>query len=183
MLATPRRPNVSSLPFPGAYRRAVLALLLLHPERKLHVREIARLTGTTAGTLNKELARLHEAKLLERERVGNQLFYWADQEHQIYAELSSILAKTIGLADVLVEALAPSAPNIDVALVFGSIARGTATRGSDVDVLILGSVDFGSRLCENSLTGPRSESAGRPAGVVDEPIHRGGAANAKRAVS
>lgn len=122
----------------------MLALLLLHPERNLHVREIARLTGTTAGTLNKELARLHEAKLLERERVGNRLFCWADQEHQIYAELSSILAKIVGLADVLVEALAPLAPNIDVPLLFGSISRGTATRGSDVDVLIVGSLDFGS---------------------------------------
>jgi predicted nucleotidyltransferase len=123
---------------------AVLALLLLHPERKLHVREIARLTGTTAGTLNKELARLHEAELLERERVGNQLFYWANRAHPVYAELAGILAKTVGLADVLVEALAPLAAKVDVAFVFGSIARGTATHGSDVDILIVGDVDFGS---------------------------------------
>ena len=64
--------DAASLLFPAAYRRQVLALLLLHPERKLHVREISRLTGTTAGTMNKELARLHGAGLLEREQVGNQ---------------------------------------------------------------------------------------------------------------
>ena len=144
MRATPRRPDVASLLFPGAYRRAVLALLLLHPERRLHVRAIARLTGTTAGTLNKELARLHDAELLERERVGNQLFYWANRAHSVYSELAGILAKTVGLADVLVEALAPLAPKIDVAFVFGSMARGTATHGSDVDILIVGDVDFGS---------------------------------------
>ena len=82
--------DVSSLLFPAGYRRQVLALLLLHPERKLHVREIARLTGTTAGTLNKELARLHDAGLLECERVGNQLQYWANRSHQIYP-VTSIL--------------------------------------------------------------------------------------------
>jgi len=50
----------------------------------------------------------------------------------------------VGLADVLVEALAPLAPKIDVAFVFGSMARGTATHGSDVNILIVGDVDFGS---------------------------------------
>jgi predicted nucleotidyltransferase len=138
------RADAASLLFPATYRRQVLALLLLHPERKLHVREIARLTGTTAGTLNKELARLHEAGLLECERVGNQLQYSANRAHQIYPELASILRKTVGLADVLIEALAPLAEKIEVALVFGSIARGTEAAGSDIDVLIIGAVDFGS---------------------------------------
>jgi predicted nucleotidyltransferase len=135
--------DAASLLFPATYRRQVLALLLLHPERKLHVREIARLTGTTPGTLNKELARLYEAGLLDRERVGNQLQYSANRAHQIYPELASILRKTVGLADVLIEALAPLAEKIEVALVFGSIARGTETVGSDIDVLIIGAVDFG----------------------------------------
>lgn len=138
------RPDVASLLFPAAYRRQVLALLLLHPERKLHVREISRLTGTTAGTMNKELARLHEAGLLEREQVGNQLRYSANRSHQIYPELASILRKTVGLADVLVEALTPLAASIECAFVYGSVARGTEVAGSDVDVLIMGDTDFGS---------------------------------------
>ena len=143
MDATLRRADASNLLFPGAYRRSVLALLLLHPDRTLHVREIARLTGTTAGTLNKELARLYEAGLLKRERVGNQLRYSANRAHQIFPELAGILRKTVGLADVLVDALAPIAQEIELAFVFGSIARGTETVGSDIDVLIVGKVDFG----------------------------------------
>ena len=71
MEATAQR--AADLIFPASYRRRVLSLLLLHPERALHVREIARLTGTTAGTLNKELTRLHGAGLLARERVGTQV--------------------------------------------------------------------------------------------------------------
>lgn len=136
--------DAASLLFPAAYRRQVLALLLLHPERKLHVREISRLTGTTAGTMNKELARLHDAGLLERECVGNQLRYSANRSHQIYTELSGILRKTVGIADVLVEALAPLAGSIELAFVYGSVARGSQGPGSDVDLLIVGAADFGS---------------------------------------
>ena len=136
--------DASTLLFPASYRRLVLALLLLHPERKLHVREISRLTGTTAGTMNKELTRLHEAGLLERERVGNQVQYSANRSHQIFPELASILRKTVGIADVLIEALAPLARKIERAFIFGSVARGTENVGSDVDLLILGDVDFGS---------------------------------------
>ncbi len=143
-MATNLRPDVSALLFPATYRRRVLALLLLHPGRALHVREIARLTATTAGTLNKELARLHAAGLLDRERVGNQLRYSANRSHPVFAELAGILRKTVGVADVLIEALAPLAPRIDMALVFGSMARGTETAGSDVDLLVVGGVDFGS---------------------------------------
>lgn len=135
--------NSATLLFPASYRSRVLTLLLLHPERALHVREIARLTDTAAGTLNKELTKLHAAGLLERERVGNQVRYAANRANPIYAELSGILRKTIGLADVLTDALAPSAPAISVAFVFGSMARAAETAGSDVDVMLIGSLGFG----------------------------------------
>ncbi len=135
--------NPATLLFPASYRRRVLTLLLLHPQHALHVREIARLTGTTAGTLNKELTKLHAAGLLERERVGNQVRYTANRASPIYAELTGILRKTIGLADVLADALAPMAPAISAAFVFGSMARATETAGSDVDVMLIGSLSFG----------------------------------------
>ena len=54
------------------------------------------------------------------------------------------MRKTSGVADVVGEALGPLTDRIDVAFILGSIARGTETSGSDIDVLILGSVDFGT---------------------------------------
>jgi predicted nucleotidyltransferase len=109
----------------------------------LHVREIARLTGTTPGTLNKELTKLHGAGLLDRERVGNQVRYKANRGSPIYTELASILRKTVGLADVLADALAPAASSISAAFVFGSMARAGETAGSDVDVMLVGPLGFG----------------------------------------
>ncbi|KTD53882.1 nucleotidyltransferase domain-containing protein [Legionella quateirensis] len=124
------------------YRRRVLALLLLHPDERYHVREIARLTNTTAGTLHRELSKLAKSKVLLREQSGNQVYYQANRNFLIYTELASILKKTSGLVDVLFDFLTPLAEKIEVAFVFGSVAKGTENLGSDIDVLIIGEVDF-----------------------------------------
>lgn len=124
------------------YRRRVLALLLLNPDKRYHVREIARITGTVAGTLHKELARLAEAGILARQNVGNQVQYFADKNCPIFDELASILRKTSGLVEVLANALAPLEEKIAIALVFGSMANARETSSSDVDLLVIGDIDF-----------------------------------------
>lgn len=124
------------------YRRRVLGLLLLHPDEAYHVREIARLTATVAGTLHRELSRLSEAGVLLKQPRGNQLLYQANRACPVFEELAGILRKTSGLVDVLAEGFLPLADNIAVALVFGSMASGKATSTSDVDLLVLGEVDF-----------------------------------------
>jgi predicted nucleotidyltransferase len=129
--------------FPG-YRRRVLGLLLLRPDESLHGREIARRIGLPAGTLTRELKRLAEVGLLTQEKRGNQILYSANRASPIFFELAGILRKTSGLADVVAEALAPLSEQIIAAFIFGSVARATETMGSDIDVLIIGSVDFGA---------------------------------------
>lgn len=125
------------------YRRKVLGLLLLSPARRYHVREIARLTGTVAGTINKELKKLAEAGVLSASRQGNQLLYAANTDCPIYEELVGILRKTSGIAEVLAEALLPLADRIEAAFVFGSVASGKAGNDSDIDFCVVGDVAFG----------------------------------------
>jgi predicted nucleotidyltransferase len=133
--------SLSAVLFPG-YRRRVLGLLLLRPEQVLHGREIARRTGLSAGTLTRELKRLAESGLINREKRGNQVLYSANRSAPIYTELAAILRKTSRLADVVAESLAPLSDRIDVAFIFGSVARSTETAGSDIDLLIVGAVSF-----------------------------------------
>ena len=142
-LKTPRgnQGNLGELLF-GAYRRKVLALLLMHPEQSFYVREIARITGKPAGTLYRELNNLAEAELLVRSPFGNQIHYRANSACLIYEELRGILRKTFGVADVLREALEPVATQINVAFIYGSVARGEERPTSDVDVMIIGKLKF-----------------------------------------
>jgi DNA-binding transcriptional ArsR family regulator len=90
----------------------VLGLLLLRPEEALHGREIARRTVLPAATVTRELTRLAEVGVLKRERRGNQMLYGADTACPVYAELASILRKTSGVVDVLIQALTPALPPI-----------------------------------------------------------------------
>jgi hypothetical protein len=134
--------SASDLLFPAQYRRRALALLFLSPERRLHVREISRLTDASPGTMAKELDQLHRAGLLVKHKVGNQVQFSANEQHPVFPELSGLLRKTVGLADVLVGALASVADRIQVAFVFGSMARATEHAGSDIDIIAIGDIDF-----------------------------------------
>ncbi len=125
------------------YRRRVLGLLLLHPDQRYYLREIARLTGTAPGTLTRELSKLVKAGVLSVQKVGNQAHYSANRECPIFDELASILRKTSGLVDVLAEGLMPLAAQIDAAFVFGSMASGKAGASSDVDLMVIGEAEFG----------------------------------------
>ena len=126
----------------GAYRRKLLGLLLLRPDERYHVRELARMTEISAGSLHRELKALSEAGLLIREEVGNQVLYRADQNCEIFDELASIFRKTTGLAWLLRDHLSEISDRIDSAVVFGSMASGRQNSTSDVDVLVLGDVEL-----------------------------------------
>jgi DNA-binding transcriptional ArsR family regulator len=125
------------------YRRRVLGLLLLRPDEALHGREIARRTGLSAGTVTRELTKLAEVGLLRREKRGNQQLYSANKTCPVFTELASMLRKTSGMADVLVQALAPAASQIRAAFVFGSMAQARETAGSDIDLMLIGDLGFG----------------------------------------
>jgi predicted nucleotidyltransferase len=126
----------------GASRAAILATLLVRPEREVHVRELARMTGISAGTLHRELRVLSDLGLLARREIGRQVFYSANQKSAVFAELAGLLRKTAGLADLLRTALAPLSDRILVAFIYGSMAAGTAAAHSDVDVMVVGSATF-----------------------------------------
>ena len=128
----------------GQTRSAVLGTLLLRPEASLHVRELARITGSSPGSLHRELAALAALGLLKREEVGRQVHYRADRDSPVYIELAGLLRKTAGLADVLRAALAPLVDSIALAFVYGSMASGSDRPGSDVDVMVLGDASFTS---------------------------------------
>jgi len=124
------------------YRQRVLGLLLLHPESEYHVREIARLTNTVAGTLHKELKQLADVGILSKQKKGNQVLYKANIDCPIFKELASILRKTSGVADVIKGALSSLTNTIEIAFIFGSLAKGKENEGSDIDLMIIGDAAF-----------------------------------------
>ena len=114
----------------------------MQPDQKVHLRELARQTQAAPGTLKKELDAMCAVGLLRSERVGNQVHFQANPAHPVFTELQALVRKTTGLADVLRQALQPLGEQVALALVFGSMASGSAHAGSDVDLLVVGSASF-----------------------------------------
>jgi predicted nucleotidyltransferase len=126
----------------GAYRRRILAWLLLHPDQNFYVRELARLAEVPPGSAHRELKQLSACGLLSRTRLGNQVRYQANRDCPVFEELAGFFRKTSGMADVLREALLPLDAEIAVAFIFGSVAQAKERVASDVDVMVIGAATF-----------------------------------------
>lgn len=121
----------------GRTREAVLGLLLLRPDERFHLRQIARLCGTGLGAVQRELAVLTQIGILHRQAQGRQVYFRAERDCPFFLELQGLIAKTSGVVGVLRAALLPVAQRVRLALVFGSVARGTMNAQSDVDLLVI----------------------------------------------
>ena len=126
----------------GQTRSAVLGTLYLRPELALHVRELARLTGGSPGSLHRELRTLANMGLLIRQETGRQVYYRANQQCPVYEELTGLLRKTAGLVDVVRDALTPLAGQVEQAFIYGSMASGSEHAHSDVDLMLIGRMEF-----------------------------------------
>lgn len=119
-------------------QQRVLALLFGQPERSFQSAEVIALADSGTGAVHRQLVRLAESGLVTVTRVGNQKHYQANRDSPVFSELHSLVVKTMGLAGPLQEALATFRDRIQAAFVYGSIAKGTDTAQSDIDLMVLG---------------------------------------------
>jgi predicted nucleotidyltransferase len=130
--------SVSNALFSKVQQR-VLALIFGHPERSFYTSEIVRNVRSGTGAVERELSRLHRSGLVSIERIGNQKHYRANHRSPVFAELQSLVVKTVALTEPLRKSLEPYSDKIKTAFVFGSVAKGADTAHSDIDVMVIGS--------------------------------------------
>ena len=118
-------------------QQRVLAVLFGNPGRSFYGNEVIALAGSGTGAVQRELARLEAAGLVAVTRVGNQKHYQANAAAPVFEELRGLVLKSSGLIDVLRAALAPLAPQIHAAFVYGSVAKGQDTAQSDIDLMVV----------------------------------------------
>jgi predicted nucleotidyltransferase len=133
---TPAGSSVADALFTKVQQR-VLAVLFGNHSRSFYANELIALVGSGSGAVQRELAQLEAAELVTISRIGNQKHYQANSSAPIFEELHGLVLKTSGLVDVLRAALAPLAARIDQAFVYGSVAKGTDTSKSDIDLLVI----------------------------------------------
>lgn len=137
-------------------RAGILSSLFQKKGAKAHVRAFVRETGMSLGSIQHDLKSLVEMGLVKAERDGNRLYYSAVEEHPLYTTLSDLVRQTTGIFAILRDAIGTE--HVRFAYVFGSVAAGKEKAGSDVDLMVIGSVSL--RTLVGRLSGI-AEKAGR----------------------
>jgi predicted nucleotidyltransferase len=120
-------------------QQRVLALLFGQPGRSFYASEMIARTGSGSGAMQRELKRLASSGLINVTRIGNQKHYQANPDSPVFEELRGLVRKTVALAEPIRDALKPLAGRVRLALLYGSVAKGTDTVASDIDLLIVAS--------------------------------------------
>ena len=138
-----------------------------HTDEPFYFRQIARAAGVGLGAVQRELKKLSDAGIIRRTVRGPQVYYQANPECPVYAELKSLVVKTVGVGDVLRAALLSLEDRIIVSFLFGSVAQGGGRSGSDIDVMVVGDVTFAEAV---SALGGVQETVRREINPIVYPI-------------
>ena len=121
-------------------RQAVLSVFLLRPDKWWYLTELANHLKVTPSSLQRELASLVAGDLLVSRKDGNRVYYTVNEQCPIVEELQVLLVKTVGIADVIRASLKKFSDKIEIAFIYGSVARAEELSTSDVDLMIVGKV-------------------------------------------
>jgi predicted nucleotidyltransferase len=119
-------------------QQRVLALIFNNPERSFYTTEIVRKVRSGVGAVERELSKLERSELVSVERIGNRKHFRANKAAPIFEDLRGLIEKTAGLTEPLKKSLEPFANSISSAFVYGSVAKGSDTANSDIDLMVIG---------------------------------------------
>lgn len=127
----------------------LLKAFLHNPSKELYGRQIERLAHTNHERAIAYLGKLAGQKVLVRERKGKQVFYRLNRQNELvqkalaFAELERRMEfirhneSGFVVQDLVSQITGECGPSIYFILLFGSVARGEAKAGSDIDLLFV----------------------------------------------
>lgn len=121
--------------------KKLLAFYFTNPQAKKYLRELARILDVDPGNLSKELNKLEKEGLFKFENRGGQKVFYLNKDYPLFEEYKNIILKTEGVVGSLKQVLS-SFEKIDRVFIFGSFAQNNQRPDSDIDLLIIGEVDF-----------------------------------------
>ena len=118
--------------------QGLLAATVLQPDRCWYLSDLAKHLRRRPSSLQLPLAGLASAGILSRRKEGNRVYFQANPDCPFLPELQGLMAKTVGLIEVLRETLAPLKDRLELAFVHGSVAKSREGAASDVDLIAIG---------------------------------------------
>jgi len=119
----------------------ILELFFKDPESSFYTRQIARLLNKEPGVFQRDLIKLVKDEILVSKKQGNNVFYSLNQNYFLLQELKDIFKKTVGIEYQLKLLLSNFPAKIKKAFIYGSVAANKETASSDIDLLLVGTID------------------------------------------
>lgn len=120
--------------------QGLLAATVLQPGRWWYLSDLANHLGRRPSSLQQPLTALVSAGILSRRKEGNRVYFQANADCPFLPELQGLMAKTVGLVDVVREELLPLVDRIEVAFIHGSVAKSREQAASDIDLVAIGAL-------------------------------------------
>lgn len=118
----------------------LLRAFFTYPEKGFTESELERIAGIPQASVHRNVSSLLDNGLLDRKRIGKANLYSLNREHILYPLLfSNFEAERNVLVELknMIEESVKSLPQIELAVLFGSIVKGIERADSDVDIFIV----------------------------------------------
>src|SRR3990172_799630 len=142
-VATPERPPAGLLgdwltrALGTESRTRILRLLAQVPGKEFTGRELARVAGLAHRSVDLAMEDLVALDLVTRRRFGRANVYTANREAHRFRMVETLFREERGTLTRIQEASATALPDVDSAVLSGSVARGQEGVESDLDLLIV----------------------------------------------
>jgi DNA-binding transcriptional ArsR family regulator len=123
-------------------RRDLLGATHGQADRWWYLSELAGHLSTTPSSLQRELQSLVSCGILRQRRDGKRIYFQADEKSSIFAEIRGIVAKTLGIVDVLENVLDQFEERIACACVYGGVAGLREGAAEEIDLLVIGAISL-----------------------------------------
>jgi len=133
-----------------AERKKILKIFLKEPFKEIHLRDLARLSGVSRNNVDSSMRIFVKEGMFKRRKVSNMVFFKPDMENEIMVKIFEYLElerrieffdKNRKIARLLrkytQDIVDLSEEKICMVILFGSVARGEWTKGSDIDILVV----------------------------------------------
>ncbi len=131
-------------------RKKILEIFMKEPFKEIHLREVARLSGVSLNNVDSSLRLFVKDNMFKRRDISNMTFFKPNFENETLLKTFEFLElekrkefydKNKKIARLLrkytQDIINLSNKRIQLVILFGSVARGDWTKGSDIDVLVV----------------------------------------------
>ncbi len=116
----------------------LLVRLFMNPGTQSYLRQLASEFGLSTNAVREELNQLSATQLIKSDKQGKRVLYRANESHPLFPELKSMVAKVLGV-DQVIDGIIKRLGDLQEAYLIDDYAEGKDT--GIIDILLVGDID------------------------------------------